>query len=590
MCGIFCYISQNHEKSSQVPNEWNACKDLICARGPDKVTERIEYLTPNWFGHFNASVLWMQGSNLNIQPAIDSIGNILLWNGDIFSGDLAQDNMCDTDIMLNALQSSLNIIPVFQKIQGPYSFIYFQKSTNILYFGRDIIGRHSLLLKVNTDENVLTLTSVASKELNGITEIPAIGIFAVDLTSSRVNLSCYPWKEPDLRFTDIIETLETHLNVDINIRETILEFDTLTHLHMHPDIKDLEYLESSSCLDNFYKTLKYLLESKEIYERVDHLSHLLHKAVEVRIKKQPKFCKMCVQLVLNGEKVECNHAKVGILFSGGLDSAILALIADKYVLQNESIDLINVAFQKSVNISRKSNTNNGEQGTEDQYDVPDRKTGKQTFMELSRICPKRKWNFIEVNVSQIELQKHRSSRICNLLYPLCTILDESLGCAVWFASRAKGTIDGSANIYESPCRVLLLGMGADELFGGYMRHRTILRHKGWDALAEELNIELARISERNLGRDDRIVSDHGRQSRLPYLDENLVQYVQQLKPWERCYPTDKMTSGLGDKLLLRLVACKLGFQDTANFPKRAFQFGSRIANSKENAKDISNRL
>lgn len=51
-----------------------------------------------------------------------------------------------------------------------------------------------------------------------------------------------------------------------------------------------------------------------------------------------------------------------------------------------------------------------------------------------------------------------------------------------------------------------------------------------------------------------------------------------------------MTSGLGDKLLLRLVACKLGFQDTANFPKRAFQFGSRIANSKENAKDISNRL
>lgn len=131
------------------------------------------------------------------------------------------------------------------------------------------------------------------------------------------------------------------------------------------------------------------------------------------------------------------------------------------------------------------------------------------------------------------MQKYRSSRICNLLYPLCTILDESLGCAVWFASRAKGTIHLNTNVYESPCRVLLLGMGADELFGGYMRHRTILRHKGWDALTQELNIELAGISERNLGRDDRIVSDHGRQSRLPYLDENIVEYVQKLKPWER---------------------------------------------------------
>lgn len=58
----------------------------------------------------------------------------------------------------------------------------------------------------------------------------------------------------------------------------------------------------------------------------------------------------------------------------------------------------------------------------------------------------------------------------------------------------------------------------------------------------------------------------------------------------RCYPTEKMPTGLGDKLLLRLLACKIGFQSTANFPKRAFQFGSRIANSKENANDISNRL
>ncbi|CAL7938955.1 unnamed protein product [Xylocopa violacea] len=590
MCGIFCHVSQSQQNNKEVSHEWNICRDYIAARGPDKLVEKFENLSKNWFGHFVASILWMQGSSIGEQPALDSIGNILLWNGDIFFGNLAQDQTCDTNVLLNSLKLSSNVLSVFEQIQGPYSFIYYQKSSNLLYFGRDIIGRHSLLLKMDTDENILTLTSVASKQINKIVEVPAIGIFSVNLSNSRMNLACYPWKEPDLRFTDIIEALETHLGVDIDIKETILETNMSTCLHLHPNIKDLEYLENSPYFENSYKTLEHLLENKVIAERVDSLLQLLYKAVEIRIKKQSRFCKICIKLALNGENVACNHAKIGILFSGGLDSAILTLIADKYVPQDEPIDLINVAFEKSINTLRKSNRNNEEQCMEDQYDVPDRKTGKQTFMELSKICPKRRWNFVEVNISQAELQKYRSSRICNLLHPLCTVLDESLGCAVWFASRARGTINSSTDIYESPCRVLLLGMGADELFGGYMRHRTILRHKGWDALTQELNIEVARISERNLGRDDRIVSDHGRQSRLPYLDENIVEYVQQLKPWERCYPTDKMLSGLGDKLLLRLAACKLGFQTTANFPKRAFQFGSRIANGKENAKDISDRL
>jgi len=47
---------------------------------------------------------------------------------------------------------------------------------------------------------------------------------------------------------------------------------------------------------------------------------------------------------------------------------------------------------------------------------------------------------------------------------------------------------------------------------------------------------------------------------------------------------------VGDKLLLRLVAWKLGLHYAAGLPKRAFQFGSRIANSKERASDVSGRL
>lgn len=303
-------------------------------------------------------------------------------------------------MILDELQSTTDIISVLCKIEGPYSLIYYQKSTNTLYFGRDSIGRHSLLLKIDSKTNSLTLTSVANKNMKGIVEVPAIGIFTMNLNSSQINLACYPWKEPDLRFTDVIETLETNLNVDINIRKTILDTNSsLTNLHLHPDSRDLEYLENIPNSINFNETLQYLLENQKVNERVECLTQLLHQSVKVRVKKKPNYCKDCIKIVLNGESITCTHSKIGILFSGGLDSAILTVIADKYIPENESIDLINVAFERSVNNQKINRKNDEKENIMQNYDVPDRKTGQQTYSELLRICPNRKWNFIQVSIN-----------------------------------------------------------------------------------------------------------------------------------------------------------------------------------------------
>ena len=52
------------------------------------------------------------------------------------------------------------------------------------------------------------------------------------------------------------------------------------------------------------------------------------------------------------------------------------------------------------------------------------------------------------------------------------MLDDSIGCAMWFASRGIGVVkdeEGSLSLYESTARVVLSGLGADEQLGGYSR-------------------------------------------------------------------------------------------------------------------------
>ena len=51
--------------------------------------------------------------------------------------------------------------------------------------------------------------------------------------------------------------------------------------------------------------------------------------------------------------------------------------------------------------------------------------------------------------------------------------------------------------------MLLSGLGADEQLAGYSRHRSTFQNGGWKALNDELQMEINRISKRNLGRDDR---------------------------------------------------------------------------------------
>ena len=115
-------------------------------------------------------------------------------------------------------------------------------------------------------------------------------------------------------------------------------------------------------------------------------------------------------------------------------------------------------------------------------------------------------------------------------------------------------------------------MGADEQLGGYGRHRKAHRHGN---LREELDLDIGRIWERNLGRDDRVLSDHGKEARFPFLDPNVMQFLSNTPTDDIC--DFSLDSGQGDKRILRLLAQRMQLVTASGLVKRAIQFGSRIA-------------
>jgi asparagine synthetase B (glutamine-hydrolysing) len=101
----------------------------------------------------------------------------------------------------------------------------------------------------------------------------------------------------------------------------------------------------------------------------------------------------------------------------------------------------------------------------------------------------------------------------------------------------------------------------------------------------QLQLELDRIPMRNLGRDDRIVSAHGKETRHPFLSLSVVSFLAQLPVHFKLDP--RLELGIGDKMLLRLAARKLGLVEASGRKKRAMQFGSHSARMNPNGGERS---
>ena len=589
MCGILVllFYSQYH------PFEWiDTLYHSVCRRGPDGVGEKVVAVKEGGYVlKLIATLLRMRGYVPVLQPTCDIDGNTLLFNGEIFSGYDIPEGENDTLMLFSALISrkgTESLLKYIADIRGPWALVFWDQRSRELWFGRDIFGRRSLLIGHNPSCGVPIVVSSVGCHADGLEciELPAVGLFCVDLSmeGTPLSLKCYPWLGAggtSMQYAggvmEAVSNIEKLLSLKVEIICSPAFLSMIPPLNKslslsHPG----NVITPVSAVDTNSASF-----SPSSSNAIDLLARL-QEAVRQRVCNRPWSSHVCHQPPDSGQTVaeipgdtppseivkskpqmspQQGIAKVGVLFSGGVDSAVLAALVDRVLPVEEEIDLINVSFLKS-NTSAST--------------APDRQTGLACLAQLN---PNRRWNFVEIDTCVTELSQVRQDSTEQLIYPLTTVLDDSIGTPLWLAARGRGLLHqpqtASCTHYQSNARILLVGMGADEQLGGYSRHRNMFEQGGWVRLTSEIEWDLRRVSVRNLGRDDRCISDHGKEARFPFLDEQVVSFLQTLPLNEKMDLS--LPRGVGDKKVLREVAGILGLEFSAKLPKKAIQFGSNFA-------------
>lgn len=193
MCGILVSVAIKGTAGS--PQEH--LTPWISARGPDSLqTRRVEVPFPNLPVSLEltltSSVLHLRGPEITVQPLISQIGDILCWNGEIWQGLAIGHDQNDGLKLLEELTSGKRQVwQVMGGIEGPWAMVFYDSKMQKLWYGRDCLGRRSLMRKIVPETGHLLLSSVGV-DIDAWDEVGVEGLWCVDLSEYIKNQKDVP--------------------------------------------------------------------------------------------------------------------------------------------------------------------------------------------------------------------------------------------------------------------------------------------------------------------------------------------------------------------------------------------------------------
>jgi asparagine synthase (glutamine-hydrolysing) len=249
-----------------------------------------------------------------------------------------------------------------------------------------------------------------------------------------------------------------------------------------------------------------------------------YKTMQIALKAYERALKQSMKKRLQ------DFDRVGIIFSGGIDSVLIAWLAKKMVKEV-------ICYTG---------------GVKDSNDIIfARKIAKSMDLKL---------RVNELSTSEVE---QMLPEIIN------TIEDNNVG-QVEVAIPVYAAVKMA---HDDGIKMMLTGQAADELFGGYAWYTKVVEKLGFKKLREHMTEDLLLLYKETLEREDKITMAHSIEMREPFLDMQIIKLSMQIDPKLNV----KGTGDIFGKHVHRKLAQKLGIPKSIAYRiKEAAQHGSGL--------------
>ncbi|MCU4140737.1 MAG: Asparagine synthetase B [Methanophagales archaeon] len=237
----------------------------------------------------------------------------------------------------------------------------------------------------------------------------------------------------------------------------------------------------------------------------------------------------------------------GILFSGGLDSTLLAFLCKEL---RRKFRCYTAVFSEAEEASEASGAS-GVKGAKEAKQAED-------FVYASRVARE-----LGLDLRVIEVKIDEVEGYLKEIVPLVGADVVKVGVALpIFIACERAVADG--------IRTLIYGLGSEELFGGYERHKRAFQA---GKLREACISGVKSMFRRDTCRDLAIARKLGVSLRSPFLTKKVANFAFSLPD---ALKVRKKDAEFQEKVILREIAADLGLKIVAERKKRAAQYGSKF--------------